>query len=85
MVVQIEHDKVEISWTAPPNVPPRDGYRISTNISNDVEHVSAPPHIITVPTPGVYSVRVVSLSRHYPEEMVETEFIANGEHYWDFW
>ena len=80
MAVQTGHDTVEISWTAP-SVRPGDGYRIITDINNASADVPASPHTITVSTPGVYSIQVMSLSRHLPGRAVELqEVIVSGKH-----
>ena len=62
---------VEVSWTAP-MAAPSEGYRItvdSTDISTGIDTTSS-PHTITVPQPGVHSIRVVGLSQHLPSETV---------------
>ena len=62
---------VLVSWTAPMAVP-SGGYRItvdSTDISTGIDTTSS-PHTITVPQPGVHSIRVVGLSQHFPSEIV---------------
>ena len=79
MAVQTGHDTMEVSWTAP-NVPPADGYQITSNGSNIIRQVSASPAILTITTPGVYNVRVMSLSEHFPGRMVEINFIMNGKY-----
>ena len=51
---------------------PSGGYRItvdSTDISTGIDTTSS-PHTITVPQPGVHSIRVVGLSKHFPSETV---------------
>ena len=51
---------------------PSGGYRItvdSADTSTGIEPTLS-PHTITVPQPGVYSIRVVSLSQHLPSETV---------------
>ena len=51
---------------------PSGGYRItvdSTDISTGIDTTSS-PHTITVPQPGVHSIRVVGLSQHLPSETV---------------
>ena len=51
---------------------PSGGYRItvdSTDISTGIDTTSS-PHTITVPQPGVHSIRVVGLSQHFPSETV---------------
>ena len=62
---------VLVSWTAP-MAAPSGGYRItvdSTDISTGIDTTSS-PHTITVPQPGVHSIRVVGLSQHLPSETV---------------
>ena len=62
---------VLVSWTAP-MAAPSGGYRItvdSTDISTGIDTTSS-PHTITVPQPGVHSIRVVGLSQHFPNETV---------------
>ena len=62
---------VLVSWTAP-MAAPSGGYRItvdSTDTSTGIDTTSS-PHTITVPQPGVHSIRVVGLSQHFPSETV---------------
>ena len=63
--------EVLVSWTAP-MAAPSGGYRITvdtTDISTGIDTTSS-PHTITVPQPGVHSIRVVGLSQHFPSETV---------------
>ena len=78
---QVGLTTVQVSWTAP-SVPPSNGYRITTNPSSASTNAQASPHIITISTPGVYDIQVMSLSQHYPGVMVELQgFIVRGEGY----
>ena len=82
MAVQTGHDTVEVSWTAP-SVPPAGGYQITSSGSNIIRHVTASPAILTITTPGVHSIRVMSISEHIPGRIVETHFVMNGKYKWD--
>ena len=79
MAVQTGHDTVEVSWTAP-RVPPAGGYRIIRSGSNTVSQASVSPVILTITTPGVYSVRLMSLSQHFPIGDLETRFTMHRKH-----
>ena len=69
---------VRVSWTAP-SVSPSNGYRITTNPSSASINAAASPHTITISTPGVYDIQVMSLSQHFPG-IVELEgFTMRGE------
>ena len=56
---------VLVSWRDPP-APPSGGYRITVDSTSISITTSAQQSEIPVEEPGVYSVRVKSLSQHYP-------------------
>ena len=61
---QVGLTTVQVSWTAP-SVPPSNGYRITTNPGSASANALASPHTITISTPGVYTIQVMSLSQLY--------------------
>ena len=65
MALQTGIFSVKVSWTAP-HVPPANGYRITTTPSTGSATVPLSPHTITISTPGVYTIHVMSLSQHLP-------------------
>ena len=76
--MQTGPDTMQVSWTAP-GVPPGGGYRITVNLSASADAIASPQSII-ISTPGVHSIRVMSLSQHLPGGVVELEgVIVNGE------
>ncbi len=78
MAVQVGLDKVQVSWNAPTD--PRNGYRVTTTPNSVSTDVLKSPAIITIPTPGVYNIQVMSLSQHLPGKTVELEgVIVTGD------
>ena len=69
---------VLVSWTAP-SPPPSMGYQItisSTDFSVDMNVTSAETSHILSLQPGVHSIRMRSLSQHYPSEIVGPEEVT---------
>ena len=75
MAVQIGLSTVEISWTEP-RVPPANGYHITTTPSTESATVLSSPRTITISTPGVYTIHVMSLSQHLPGMTASTQEIT---------
>ena len=80
MVTPISLTQLRVSWTAP-SPAPSDGYRITVNSTdtNIVRTSQQSPLIISLPQPGVYSVRVVALySGKLPSEAVGVNATVRG-------
>ncbi len=69
---QTAASSVRVSWREPP-APPSGGYRITTNSGSVNVIAPASPHTLTILQPGVYNIRVESISQHYPGGIVELE------------
>ena len=61
---------VLVSWTMP-GVPASLGYHITTDPSTIITNTTGSAQNITISTPGVYTIQVLSLSEHLPGKMVE--------------
>ena len=68
--------EVLVTWTAPSPVPPR-GYRVTVASANYID-TSGTSHTLTISQPGVHTIQVQSLSRHYPGEVVSVEVTVRG-------
>ena len=60
---------VLVSWTAP-SPPPSMGYRVTVQPGGITMLDRTPPRLLTGLQVGVYSIEVMSLSRHLPSEKV---------------
>ena len=62
-------DTVVVTWTPPP-APPAAGYQVQVTVGNTTTttDVAGTSHIISVNQFGAYSIRVMSLSQHFPGE-----------------
>ena len=71
---------VLVSWT-PPSPPPNMGYQITINSADFSDGInvtsSATSRTISL-APGVHSIRMRSLSQHYPSEIMTEEVTVKG-------
>ena len=73
-------DIVVVSWTPPP-APPATGYQVQVTVggSTTTEHATGTSHRISVNQFGLYSIRMMSLSQHFPSEAtVQVEITVRG-------
>ena len=80
VAVQNRLAKVIVSWTTP-SVRPSEGYRITAEPGGVSAVAQSSPHNVTNLQPGVYDIRVMSLSQwHLPSEAVgPVEVTVRGE------
>ena len=72
---------VLVSWTVP-SPPPAMGYRVTVEPGEISLNISSTPLNLTSLELGIYTVRVMSLSRHFPSEAVgPVEVTVRGEYY----
>ncbi len=71
---------MQISWTAPPS-PPSNGYGITVTSASTTESAttSQTSYTTSFQQPGVYSIRVASLSQHLPSLSLEREVTVTSE------
>ena len=70
MAVQNGLTAVRVTWTDP-SVPPGLGYEITTIPSTSTTTSTGSPQNIEISTPGVYTIRLISRSQHFPIETLE--------------
>ena len=71
-------DTVLVTWTPPP-APPAAGYQVQVTVgtTTTTTDVTGTSHTISVNNQfGVYSIRVMSLSQHFPSEATAPEQIT---------
>ena len=79
MAVQDGLESVRVTWTDP-SIPPGDGYQITTIPSTSTTPSTGSPQHIVISTPGVYTIRLISRSQHFPIETLEvTGVMVLGE------
>lgn len=70
MAIQSGIRTVTVSWTAPPS-PPSRGYRITINSTDFSSGVDVTETItLLLLDPGTHSIRIRSLSEHFPSDVV---------------
>ena len=66
--------EVLVTWTAPSPVPPR-GYLVTVAPVNISDTAPGTSHTLTISQPGVHTIQVQPLSRHYPSEAMSVEVV----------
>ena len=70
--------EVLVTWTAPSPVPPR-GYLVTVASANIIDTASGTSHTLTISQPGLHTIQVQPLSRHYPSEAMSVEVTVRGK------
>ena len=70
--------EVLVTWTTPSPAPPR-GYQVTVAPASISDTASGNRHILTISQPGVHTIQVQPLSRHYPSEAMSVEVTVRGK------
>lgn len=70
-------NRVRVSWTLPSRGSPTSYQMIVASADIDTTAYQT-PYFLTITSPGIYTIQVISLSRHYRSEAVSVQVTVRG-------